>query len=159
MLLCNVKIALRKNKSLVIMYIIFISLIYILLKKNIFIINNELICDNNFQYNIISFNSVIAGFLFTGLSIIMTLSEKPGIDRLYKGGYLDVFYNTVLLGILHHVISILSGILLLFNIKQFLNINVRTLEIIFFLLGMLFFVKSTFYLRFLLSLMKKYRND
>ena len=49
--------------------------------------NNE-----NFHYNAISMSATIGGFLFTGLSILISTIDKERIKRLWNYNYLDNMY-------------------------------------------------------------------
>jgi hypothetical protein len=113
---------------------------------------------SSIQFNLFSFNGLIAGFLFTGLSIIMTIAEKDGISRLYKGGYLDQFYNTLILGIIHHIIAIAIGLVIILRPNE-ANVKWIMFQFANEVIGVCLFITSVFYLQFLLRLMKKYRKD
>lgn len=113
----------RKNRILII--IIFIVIIVGIVMciasnkyKQYFI---DLYNNNDFHYNLITFNSVIAGFLFSGISILISLIANPSIKRLWDNGYLDGLYHSGEIGILMSVISIVMSfmtVLKLFNINS-----------------------------------------
>lgn len=63
--------------------------------------------NQDLHYNLITFNSVIAGFLFSGLSIIISLISNANIKRLWDNGYMDCMYKAGALSILLSVLSIL----------------------------------------------------
>ena len=49
----------------------------------------RLINDNDFYYNCITLSSIIGGFLFTGISILISALDKDRINRLWENNYLD----------------------------------------------------------------------
>lgn len=85
------RIFFRKYKGLIILLLFIIITSGIIIKySNIY--ENYWIklysCNNDFHYNLITFNSVIAGFLFSGISILVSLISNPSIKRLWDNGYL-----------------------------------------------------------------------
>ena len=46
-------------------------------------------CNKDFHYNVISMSATIGGFLFTGISILISTLEKERIKRLWDYNYLD----------------------------------------------------------------------
>lgn len=78
----------------------------------------------DFHYNLITFNSVIAGFLFSGISILVSLISNPSIKRLWDNGYLDGLYHSGGTGIFMSIISIITSfviVLIPFNIDDHLH--------------------------------------
>lgn len=74
---------------------------------------------SDFCFNMISCNSIIAGFIFTGLSILISIIDKERIKRLFDNDYLDNFYKNAIFGILFNIISIfLSFTFLLFLLEE-----------------------------------------
>jgi len=146
----------KKNRTLIAVYIFSVVSAYlVIIYSNVnFVKYMEL----SVQFNLISFNGLIAGFLFTGLSIIMTIAEKEGIKRLYKGGYLDQFYNTLILGILHHTAAIILGLVIVLKPIQ-TNGTMVKFQFVNEVIGVCLFISSVFYLQFLLRLMRKYRKS
>ena len=59
----------------------------VLIRTNI--INLQKIKDlgDDFQYNAISMSSVIGGFLFTGIGILISVIDKDRIKRLWDNNY------------------------------------------------------------------------
>lgn len=73
-------------------------------------------CNSDFHYNLITFNSVIAGFLFSGISILVSLISNPSIKRLWDNGYLDGLYSSGGIGIFMSVISIIMAFITVLKI-------------------------------------------
>ena len=73
------------------------------------IINLQKIKDlgDDFQYNAISMSSIIGGFLFTGISILISVIDKDRIKRLWDNNYLDNLYRSAFAGMIAKVITIL----------------------------------------------------
>lgn len=152
----NILHTLKRNKTLVFSYVVSLIIVWLLLYHSNVKFSDFL--DNSSQFNIISFNGLIAGFLFTSLSIIMTIAEKEGVKRLYVGGYLDQFYNTIILGIIHHVVAVVLGLITLLKPIKVDETLVK-IQFISEIIGVCLFVISVFYLQVLLRLMKIYRKN
>lgn len=73
------------------------------------IINLQKVKDlgDDFQYNAISMSSIIGGFLFTGISILISVIDKDRIKRLWDNNYLDNLYRSAFAGMIANVITIL----------------------------------------------------
>ena len=74
--------------------------------------------NHDLHYNLITFNSVVAGFLFSGLSIMVSLISNANIKRLWDNGYMDCMYKAGALSILLSILSIvLSFLQIIIEIK------------------------------------------
>lgn len=97
------------------------------------------------QFNIITVNSIIAGFLFTSLGIIISSSEKKIIKDLYNISILDNIMYNLTIGIGSSLLSIVMAILVLFvkfledieHIIYLVQINLVVISIVFFCLAFL----------------------
>ena len=105
--------------------ILLILLLFIIITSGIIIIRSNLYedywvklysCNNDFHYNLITFNSVIAGFLFSGISILVSLISNPSIKRLWDNGYLDGLYRSGGIGMFMSVISIIMAFITVLNV-------------------------------------------
>lgn len=94
---------------------------------------SDLYTNYDFHYNLITFNSVIAGFLFSGISILISLISNPSVKRLWDNGYLDNLYISGGLGIILSIISIVMAffIVLKFNFVNSIYVYWTILEIVF----------------------------
>lgn len=113
------RIFFRKYKGLIILLLFIIITSGIIIKySNIY--ENYWIklysCNNDFHYNLITFNSVIAGFLFSGISILVSLISNPSIKRLWDNGYLDGLYRSGGIGIFMSVASIIMAFITVLKI-------------------------------------------
>lgn len=110
---------------------------------------------NELQYNLISTSATIGGFLFTGVSILISAVGNKGIERLWNHNYLNNVYRTAMVGIAANVVTILSALsiilLVLDEQKQLLIIRI---EIVTVLVSVIFFIWSVLDLVFVLSGMK-----
>lgn|GEM_PF-2822641 len=97
------------------------------------------------QFNIITINSIIAGFLFTSLSIIISVSEKEIIKELYNIDVVDNIMYNLSIGIGSSLFSIVMALLIIFvklskSICHFiylLQVNSVAISITFFCLSFL----------------------
>lgn len=93
---------LRRNINNVVIFLIFIFIVYLSLKY-------ELIDTKGFHsqnhMNILTVNSIFAGFLFTSLGIIAGFMDKEKISNFDKNGYMDKYYNSIYIGLIFHILS------------------------------------------------------
>lgn len=83
-------------------------------------IDLNIIAEN--QFNIITVNTVFAGFLFTTLGIIAGFSNNPSIRKFERIDTMDNIYNSILKGIIFSISSIVIGLIIaLFNFQHILN--------------------------------------
>ena len=68
----------------------------------------------DFQYNAISMSSIIGGFLFTGIGILISVIDKDRIKRLWDNNYLDNLYRSAFAGMISNVITIILSFAFLF---------------------------------------------
>lgn len=97
--------------------IIFLCYLYFTNKIDLTkLIGNDIL---QYQFNIITINSIFAGFLFTGLSIIIGVSDKRGIKFLFEANRMGKIYGNIYLGIVVNLISMLFCILIIGQIALF----------------------------------------
>lgn len=114
----------------------------------------------DFHYNLITFNSVIAGFLFSGISILVSLISNPSIKRLWDNGYLDGLYHSGEIGIGMSVISIVMAFITVLRIFKINNhtefIRIWTIfEITFAMGSLLLFLYCVEELMFSIKVLRK----
>lgn len=114
----------------------------------------RLINDNDFYYNCITLSSIIGGFLFTGISILISALDKDRIKRLWENNYLDNLYRSAFAGIILNVFSIFVAVFLLCtditDIKEFF----LKFELVILFVGIIFFIWCIRQLFFVLKRLK-----
>ena len=105
--------------SLILHFIISVGAMFLLVNLP-FYNYQRLINDNDFYYNCITLSSIIGGFLFTGISILISALDKDRINRLWENNYLDNLYRSAFVGIILNVISIFVAVFLLCTGNSFL---------------------------------------
>lgn len=157
---------LKKHWKLVVFFLIMIIVccvsIFISVKFNGYFIG--LYKNNDFHYNLITFNSVIAGFLFSGMSILVSLISNPSIKRLWDNGYLDDLYHSGGIGIGMSVVSIIMAFITVLKIIEIDShidfIRIWTIiEITFSLGSLLLFLYCVKELMFSIKLLRKKNNN
>lgn len=86
----------------------------ILFKSPFFDISKFERLDPDFHYNAISMSAIIGGFLFTGISILISVIDKERIERLWNNSYLDNLYRSAFVGMIANVITIIVAFSLVF---------------------------------------------
>lgn len=149
----------RKNwlKLITLITIVLIASV-LLIKYHIIDIDKIIGKADDFQYNAISSSAIIGGFLFTGISVLISAIDKERIKRLWNNNYLDNLYRSSFLGIISNVVTIISAIVLLcFSIGEKIEWFLICTEIISLILGIVLFVWCVKQLIFILKRMKE--ND
>lgn len=109
----------------------------------------------DFHYNAISMSAIIGGFLFTGISILISVIDKERIERLWNNNYLDNLYRSAFVGMIANVITIIVAFSLAFlDVCQktediFIQIEITTL-----IIGIVFFAWCIKHLIFIISKLK-----
>lgn len=137
-------------------------LLLITIASSILLINFEIIDidkikiqENNFQYNAISISAIIGGFLFTGISILISAIDKDRIKRLWENNYLDNLYRAAFIGMIANVATILSAfIVICCNISDKILYYLICIEVLTLIIGIVFFSWCIKQLIFILSKMK-----
>ncbi len=97
---------------------------------------------SDFQYNVISTSAIIGGFLFTGISILISTIDKERIKRLWEHNYLDNLYRSAFVGMVSNIITIIIAIAYLcLNLCNHENVEriLIMIEIIGLIVGIVFF--------------------
>lgn len=124
--------------SLVIGISILLSLV--LIKTNIISLEKIEILGDDFQYNAISMSSVIGGFLFTGISILISVIDKDRIKRLWDNNYLDNLYRSAFAGMIANIVTIvLSFAFLCCDISEKIDNYLLSIEISSLIVGLVCF--------------------
>lgn len=109
----------------------------------------------DFHYNAISMSAIIGGFLFTGISILISVIDKERIERLWNNNYLDNLYRSAFVGMIANVITIIVAFSLVFlDVCQktediFIQIEITTL-----IISIVFFAWCIKHLIFIISKLK-----
>lgn len=130
---------LRRNISNIFVFFFFVLIAYLCINFNLLSKETFLRSDH---LDILTINSIFAGFLFTSLGIMVSFSDKKAIADKDKNGYMDKYYNSIYIGLLFLIISILfavSGFAFpqVNNISWFLTIEQLTL-----IGGIIYFIRS-----------------
>lgn len=109
----------------------------------------------DFHYNAISLSAIIGGFLFTGISILISVIDKDRIKRLWDCNYLDNLYRSAFVGMIANVATIIVAFLLFFlNICPKANDLLVKIEITTLIVGIVFFAWCIKHLIFVISKLK-----
>lgn len=94
----------------------------------------------DFHYNAISMSATLGGFLFTGISVLISAIDKERIKRLWENNYLDNLYRSAFVGMFANIATIIVAFMLIFlNIQgKFVNILID-IEISSLIVGLVFF--------------------
>lgn len=143
---------LTRNIANVFVFLIFILVVYLSLRYNWVDTKGF---DSSNHINILTVNSIFAGFLFTSLGIIAGFMDKEKISNLDKNGYMDKYYNSIYLGLIFHIASaVLAAIAFVQPSMNSYDIYLL-LEQIFLLGGITFFISSVFYVKRIINKVRR----
>lgn len=87
----------------------------------------SLICDVSFiknnHFNLITANSVLIGFLFTSLSIMLSFLNEKVVQLFEKAGALKIVYKSISIGIEYSIYSIIISLLNMILLEKYINNN------------------------------------
>ena len=142
--------------KLILVFILSITAAIILTTSSFFDIEQITTLGEDLQYNFISTSATIGGFLFTGISILISAIGNKRIERLWENSYLNNLYRAAFIGIVSNICSILSALALVVLIlsEKATQMAVRA-EIISVFVSLVFFGWCVLDLLFILSRMKQ----
>lgn len=149
-----------KNYIVLVSFFIFLSIVFVIIIHFNFIdVDQILYLKNDFHYNIITLSATIGGFLFTGISILISILDKDRIRRLWDNNYLDNLYRFAFIGLSAYAMNVIIAFALLCNDfsnnsaqLQDLEKNLIYIELLTFWFG---FGSFVFCSRYLLIIIKK----
>ncbi len=115
--------------------------------------------ENDFQFNVISTSAIIGGFLFTGISILISTIDNERIKRLWENNYLDNLYRAAFVGMTSNLVTIVIALVYLcFCINECVEIILIKLEVSGLIVGLVFFAWCIKKLISIVSKLKKQRS-
>ncbi|PIC73717.1 hypothetical protein [Sporosarcina sp. P17b] len=130
---------LRRNISNIFVFFFFVLIAFLCMRFEL--LNEERFLRSD-HLDILTINSIFAGFLFTSLGIMVSFSDKKAIANKDKNGYMDKYYNSIYVGLLFLIISILFAVIG-FAFPQADNLSwYLTLEQLTLIGGIIYFIKS-----------------
>lgn len=110
--------------------------------------------DKSVHFDLLTVNSIIAGFMFSGLSLILGMSNSKTVEELERAKHMDKIYTNIIVGITFNVISIIISLLVLLQILPKIVVFLVSAEITFLIIGIICFGLSVLDLRFLIHNMR-----
>lgn len=147
----------RKNCIKLLAFFILSIIIFFLLNR---FINNDIVNDNDFHYNMISVASIIGGFLFTGLGVLISAIDKERIKRLWDNNYLDDLYRFSIIGIFCNIITVFIALFIIcinfdeIDEKKKIIKIMTSVEITTIICGLIGFIISMIYLSSIIRKLK-----
>lgn len=146
----------KKNwGKLIIVLLLSVGVPVFLIQRALINIDSILIMGADFHFNMISMSAVIGGFLFTGISILISAISNERIQRLWDNNYLDNLYRAAFVGMIGNVLTIIVAIIYLcVLLPKETGIILIKIEIITIFIALVFFIWSIIYLVFIVTKMK-----
>lgn len=133
------KVNLKRNKFNIFLLIICIFIaFFIFVKPEAFKINLK----KDFHKDIITLSSVFGGFSFTTYGIIIGLSSQRVMRKLERMGFTSAYYFSVSCSLVAIVVSLICSLIGLFISRYNESIFIAQIELISFIIGVLFFIAS-----------------
>ena len=142
--------------KLILVFILSITAAIILTTSSFFDIEQITALGEDLQYNFISTSATIGGFLFTGISILISAIGNKRIERLWENSYLNNLYRAAFIGIVSNICTILSALaLVVLTLSEKATQMAVRAEIISVFVSLVFFGWCVLDLIFILSRMKQ----
>lgn len=110
-----------KNKKAV-LFLLLTVLFYLMLSKHIISLDaftgNE---SNSVHFNLITVNSVFAGFLFSSLTLLVGLSSTKTVIVLERSNYMESIYKNIISGLITSLVSIIASLICIFIVPSIKN--------------------------------------
>ena len=147
-----------KIKNWIILIIVFLSSFFaalFLASSSLLDLNRITELGNDLQYNFISISATIGGFLFTGVSILISALDNKRVERLWNYAYLDNVYRAAFVGIGANILTIIAALaMLLLVLGERVQQIIIKIEIVTVVVGLVFFTWCVLELIFIVSTMK-----
>ena len=147
----------KKNwRNFIIILLLSIVVPFLLFQCSLIDIEGIVALGADFHYNMISMSAIIGGFLFTGISILISAIDKERIQRLWQNNYLDNLYRAAFVGMISNVLTIIAALVYLWVAydEKFEIILIKA-EFIMLFVGLVFFIWSIKHLLFIITRMRK----
>lgn len=147
---------LKNNKLSVVISIFFIvvSCAFFYLYKPVFITQENEI-DTELLYNLLTVNTIFAGFSYSMLGNMVEFSSRKDIQELDLAGYVDAYFSPMYFSLFYFIFSIfIELIIIFFGVKWQLNLLIYTQQVGT-LLGLIYFVVSTFKMKRMINKVRK----
>lgn len=137
----------RRMALIVVIFILMIVLYYsnkIELSSFFYQNDNDMIY-KDFQFNLLSFSAILAGFMFTALSLLLSVNDNKLINEMKKLKLWDTIHKTLIAGIYISLCSIFIAALIIFitlgdtlaRTLSFFQLNFIILSIVLFLFAVI----------------------
>lgn len=153
------RVLVRRRNIIKFLFVLLITIIIssvIIWVKPIVDLDNLVSESESFQYNMITLSATLAGFLFTGISILISSLGNERIKRLWDNNYLDNLYRSSCVGMVASVlIIIIAFCLMLSSLPEGIKSTLGKFQILSIIVMLVFF--SWCVLR-LISVVKKLKD-
>ncbi|MDT2864344.1 hypothetical protein [Vagococcus carniphilus] len=135
------------------LFIISASVFFCLNNPNFVSQKNEI--DKELLYNLLTVNTIFAGFTYNMLGNMVEFSSREDIQELDLAGYVDDYFSPMYFSLFYFIFSIfIELILIFFGIKWQLNLLVY-IQQVGTALGLTFFVVSTLKMKRMINKVRK----
>ena len=146
----------RKNwvSVLISVPVILFSIIFYCIQKPVFI-STEVEVDKESLYNLLTVNTIFAGFIYNMLGNMVEFLGREDIRELDNAGYIDPYFSPIYFGLFYFIVSIFIELLLVFfGVKKYLN-ELMYIQQVGTILGLIFFGISTLKMRRMINKIRK----
>lgn len=134
--------------------VIFFSVAFYCIQKPVFV-SAEAEVDKESLYNLLTVNTIFAGFIYNMLGNMVEFLGREDIQELDKAGYIDPYFSPIYFGLFYFIVSIFIELLLVFfGITKYLN-ELMYIQQAGTILGLLFFGISTLKMRRMINKIRK----
>lgn len=133
----------QKNKLLIVCILTTIPGFLYLIYNQRLDISALIGADRSIHLSLLTVNSIIGGFMFSGLSLIIGASSTKVVKDMERARYMDEVYNSILIGLTSNVISIILSLLMVLKAWPKFTFHFVAFEIAFLVCSIGCFIVST----------------
>ena len=109
---------------------------------------------NEYHFDVITVNSIFAGFLFTSLSLVLGLGKDPVAMRLERMKALPAICNIIFTGIISSFVSIGCALINIFTNNRFSN-EINIIQVSSLIVTTILFMWSVYYVKIMIGAIRK----
>lgn len=148
----------KKNKLLILCILIILPGFLLLIYNKRLDIGILIGDDKSIHLSLLTVNSIIGGFMFSGLSLIVGASGSKVVEDMERAKYMDEVYNSIFVGLTSNILSILLSLMIVLSAYPKYTFHLVAFEVSFLICSICCFIISSIKLWMIISRIRKSIN-
>lgn len=105
--------------------------------------------DSSKTIDLTNYNSIISGFLFTAISVLISALSNDRINRLMKHSYLNKYFFSIIVSLIFSIIAIIINLMYVYiNVDAIISCldSLQKIVISLTLISSIFFIQAIYYI-------------